>query len=202
LIAAGALGCSSLHGIAVGPVVASSEGRSSYGDELHLRAGLGSSDGSDLTTFEAGASARVTRRTQAVAADLGPAFARWFGPAFLSFSPTTGVAFERYAEKLFVDPALHGALMGGLALEESTVSVRPWDFMFGEPVPYAEPGVEPGSFLEHYARVRRKRTVLTLELRAGIEPRFTRDTLWTAGILVGLTFVSEEFNVRAFRFPR
>ncbi len=201
-MAASALGCSSLHGVAVGPVLASSGGRSSYGDELHVRAGLGSSDGAGLTTFDAGASVRVTKRTQSLAGDLGPAFARWFGPALLSFGPTTGLAVERYAGKLFVDPALHGALMGGLALDESTVSVRPWNFMFGEPVPYFEPGAEPQPWLEQYARVRRNRTVLTLELRGGIEPRFTRDALWTAGILVGLTFVSEEFNVRAFRFPR
>jgi hypothetical protein len=201
-VAAGALGCSSLHGLAVGPVAASSEGRSGYGDELHVRAGAGSSDGADLTTFDVGASARVTRRSQSVAGELGPEFARWLGPAFLAFSPTTGFGFERYAGKLFVDPGLHGALLGGLTLDEATTTVRPWRFLFGEPVLLGpEPGARPWT-LDRYVGVRRSRTLLTLELRGGIEPRFTRGTLWTAGILVGLTFVSEEFSVLRPPWPR
>lgn len=181
----------------MGPVAASSEGRTSYGDELRVRKGVGSSDGGGLTTFDAGASVRVTKRTQSMTGDLGPTFSRWLGPTLLSFSPATGLGFERYAGKAFVDAALHGALTGGFVLDEATTTERPWQFMFGEPVLYeVEPGVGPPSKLEPHVTVRRRRTVLTLELRGGLEPRFTREPLWTAALLVGLTSVSEVFNVR------
>ncbi len=187
-------GCTSLHGFAVGPVAARSEGRTSYGDELRLRAGLGTSDGVDVETLDTGASLRVTERSQSLSADVGPTIAHWFGPATLGLNLATGLGFERYADKLFVDPAFHGAFSGGFVLDESRTRVRPMAIMPDVVDPrVGEPGL--GTWRERSCFVRRRRTVLTLELRGGYEPRSTRDPLLTAGVLVGLTFVNEVFSV-------
>jgi hypothetical protein len=104
----------------VGPVVARPPGiEKSYGAELQLREGAGSSDGAGLTVFELQGRAAVTERASAISVGLGPAYLHWLGPAALMgrISPMLGVQY--FDRTVFASAGLNGGLGLGFVLEES-----------------------------------------------------------------------------------
>ena len=183
-----------MSGLAVGPAVAQSGGRSSYGDELRLHAGLGTSDGVSLTTAEAQAMLRVTGSSQALNFAVGPAYTRWLGPSLVSFRAAPALGLARYDSVLFVDPSLTAAVGTGLVLGERSRAMRPWGLL-----PDVAGGLdEPRG----YETRRRERTVLTLGLTGSVEALGNRPVLLAVGLLVGLSWFDERFVAPAPILPR
>lgn len=180
LLASLALGCSRLSGVSVGPVVARPPGiEKSYGGELRLWQGAGSSDGDGLRVFELEGRAAVTERVSAISVGLGPGYLHWLGPAALTgrVSPALGVQY--FDRTVFASAGLHGGLGLGFALEESVHELRRWG-------PWME-AAPAGSI------VRRERTLLTLELTAAVDGHVRGATLAT-GLLVGIAWSVEQIS--------
>jgi hypothetical protein len=173
--------------VAAGPVVAyPDDGEPSYGDELRLRTGAGTSDGDDLAVAETGMRLLVTERSQSLGAELGPAYVLWLGPSAFTASFTPGLGVEHFDDKVFFNASLHGALGTGIVLDERVRRDHSWNWLVQmEGVPEGPP------------HVIRKRIVLTLDIAGGLDARTTRDPLFTVGVLVGIAWVNERYTVPA-----
>jgi hypothetical protein len=180
--------CTNVTRLGVGPVVAYPGGDGpSYGDELVLRRGIGTSDFEGISIAEYEARLLVTERTQAVSLGAGYAGLRWVGPALLTLNVTPALGLERCRGKPLGNVGIHGGTGLGFTLAQS-LSERPgW-----QPLPK-----HYRMHSREYVVRERERTVLTFELTGSVDARGTREPLLTAGFLVGLAFTSEsgEFDV-------
>ncbi len=173
--------CTNVTRVGVGPVAAfpDDEG-ASYGDELVVRRGIGTSDFASITAFEYEARALVTERSQALSLGAGPSYLPWLGPVLASMSLAPAVGIERVHEKVLGNLGLHGALGLGVTLSESFREARsaslPPDVISGD-----------GGYLTQA----RDRTLLGLELTGSVDVRGTRSPLLGLGLLVALTFTAE-----------
>jgi hypothetical protein len=176
-------GCSATTGLGVGPTATRTAGRSAYGDELRLHAGVGSSDGSSVTTVDARASLRVTSKDQALGLALGPSYAHWLGHGVVTLRAEPGLGLGRYDSVLFVEPGLTLGLGTGWVLGERERPIEPWSMiaaMEGAPV--------------SWTTVRRERRLLTLELTGGVEALGGRPALFHASLLVGIAWFDERYT--------
>jgi hypothetical protein len=153
--------------------------------------GVGSSNGASATTLDAAANLRLTKKTQALNFDLGPAYVHWLGRSLVTLRAAPGFGLERYDSVLFVDLALRGALGAGLVVGERTRELRHWSVL---------PEME-GVMDEGWMSLRRERTVLTLELTGAVEVLGARPVLLTAGVLVGISWFDETFTGERSRQP-
>jgi hypothetical protein len=177
-------GCSRLGGVSVGPMVARpSAMKASYGDELRLRHGAGSSDGSELSVFEFEGRLALTQRVGAVGVSIGPAYVRWLGPMALMARASGGFGAEYFDHTVFASAAAHGGFGLGFVLESSEQEQPrrgPW---------LAVPQPELGGSMR-----RRERTLLTLEPTGSVDAHVRGVTL-SAALLIGLSWSEEEFFV-------
>jgi hypothetical protein len=177
-------GCSQLARLGVGPVVARPDGsRAATGDELRVREGVGSSNGTEVSLLETEGRLVVTERTQALSLGVGPAYLRWFGPAALTVSLTPAFGAEYFDHTAFATAGVHGGLGLGFVLSGSERQSHPWGPWWPE--------------LEtlNLTFVRR-RTLLTLELAGAADAR-SRGTSLMAGVLIGIAWSDEQYEVEA-----
>jgi hypothetical protein len=182
-----AFGCSHMSRFALGPAVAyPDDGDASYGGELRVRTGAGSSDEKSATFLEVGGRLLVTERTQALGVGMGPAYLHWLGPSAITASLTPGLGVEHFQQKPFMNFSLNGSLGTGLVLEERVRGDRPWAI-----TPEAV-GLPDGTIL-----LRRDRVVLTLDVTGSIDARTTRQPLYGIGILIGVAKIGERYSIEA-----
>lgn len=176
-------GCSELGSLAVGPVAARPNGeQTSYGDELQLRFGAGSSDGEALSVLESQARLAITERASAVSVGLGPAHVRWLGPAALTarIAPQLGVAY--FDRTLFASAGLHAGLGLGAVLQESE-----------RPLAWGPWWPELQAATPQFRSLVRRRTLLTLELTGSADAQ-ARGAVLALGLLVGLAWSEEQYT--------
>lgn len=174
-------GCSRLGSVGVGPAIARPSGiEESYGDELRLRHGAGSSDGDSVTLLEVEGRAAVTERASAISVGLGPAYLRWLGPVALAGRITPALGAQYFARAPFASAGVHGGLSIGLVLESSQSERRSWG-----PWPAATQG-------RTGIMVGRERTLLTLEL-SGAADAHARGATLSAGLLLGIAWTDEQW---------
>jgi hypothetical protein len=180
------LGCSHLASLGVGPIVTRPSGeRASYGDELRVREGAGSSGEQGLTVIEAQARVAVAERASAAAVGAGPAYVRWLGPAALSARIAPMLGAQYFDRTVFASAGLHAGLGAGAVLVETEQVLPRWGPIWATGMPASETETES---------YRRERTLLTLELTFAADAQARGATL-TAGALIGLAW-SEEQRVR------
>ncbi len=182
--------CTKATRLGVGPVVAyPGDGAPSYGDALVLRRGVGTSDFESVGLLEYEARLLVTERTQAGSLGAGYAALRWLGPGLAGVSLTPALGAERIDDKALFNAGLHGGASFGVTLDErvSERRARPW---------MAMPDADLGDNAR-FIRVRRERSVLTLELMGSVDLRGTREPLYVLGLLLGLTWTHEQKDVAA-----
>jgi hypothetical protein len=176
------LGCSHLGSIGVGPAIARPTGiEKSYGDELRLRYGAGSSDDEAITLLEVEGRAALTERTSAISIGLGPAYLHWLGPVGLTGRITPALGAQYFAQTPFASAGVHGGLGVGFVLESSERELR----SFG-PWPAATQGPT-------WMMVVRERTLLTLELTGAADAHVHGATL-SAGLLLGIAWSDEQLS--------
>jgi hypothetical protein len=175
-------GCSHLGSVGVGPVLVRPSGvERSFGDELRLRQGGGSSDGEALTVVEAQARIAVAERASAVAVGLGPAYLSWFGPLSLTVRGAPMLGVQYFDRTVFPSAGLHGGLALGMTMgasERRSVSWRIW----------ADVPVDG-----RYERYVRERTLLTLELTGAADAQVRGATL-SAALLLGVAWSDEQLT--------
>jgi len=183
-----AFGCSHIARAAAGPVVAYPDERPSYGGELRVQGGAGTSDAKSAAFLEVGGRLLVTERTQALGAGVGPAYLLWLGPSAFRAAVMPGIGVERYLDKAFMNFSLHGSLGTALVLEGNVRRDRSWDFLPPEAM-----GFPP----DHRITLRRTRLLVTLDVTGNLDARTTREPLYGVGLLVGFARVSESYTVDA-----
>ena len=185
LVACCVAGCSELERLGVGPVVARPDSaKTSYGDELRVRIGAGTSDGRSLSVVETEGRLLVTNRTQALSFGVGPGYLHWFGPSALTVSLTPALGAEYFDRTLFASAGLHGGLGLGIVLAQNEHPQAPgmwWPALAG-----FNGGRRIG--------IVRRRTLLTLELTGAADAR-SRDTTLAAGLLIGIASSAERYYV-------
>jgi len=176
--------CTNVTRFGVGPVAAFPDDQgASWGDELILRRGIGTSDFSSIAAAEYEARALVTERTQALSLGAGPTYMPWLGPVLVSMSGTPAVGIERVHHKVLGNVGLHGGLGLSFPLAESLNESR------------HVPLVQMGPWNDGYVSQARDRTLLGFELTGSVDVRGTRAPLLAAGLLVQLTFTEERREV-------
>jgi hypothetical protein len=184
-LASAVAGCSHIQRLGVGPVaVRPDNGKTSYGDELRLRASAGTSDGRTLPVVEAEGRLLLSERTHSLTVGLGPAYLRWLGGHALLASFTPALGAEYFDRTLLASAGLHGGLGWGVTLseerDERSSSGMGW------------PEMEMGNQTP-YVTVSRQRTLLTLELTGAVDAR-SRGVSYAAGLLVGLAWSEEQWT--------
>jgi hypothetical protein len=181
-------GCSHMARIAAGPVAAYPDEKPSYGGELRVQGGAGTSDAEDAAFLEVGGRLLVTERTQALGAGVGPAYLLWLGPSAFRAAVMPGLGVERYLDKAFMNFSLHGSLGTALVVREDVRRDRSWDFAAPERL-----GLPP----DHRITLLRTRTLVTLDVTGNLDARTTREPLYGLGILIGFARVSESYAIEA-----
>jgi hypothetical protein len=154
--------------------------RGTYGAEFLARTAAGTGDSVGFGAVEAVARMQGTRHTQLFTFGLGPA---WFGApraglVTLDFTPMLGL--ERIDEKLIALTTLRGGGGFGLALERTEARREP---LWSGPM-------NRGDFEE----VTVDETALTLELVGGLDVPATRDAQFSAGLLVGIAWITQRYT--------
>jgi len=184
-----ASGCSQMMRVAAGPAAAyPDDGAPSYGGELRVRRGSGESDAEEAALLEVGGRLLVTERTQAIGAGMGGAYLHWLGPSAVTASIMPGLGVERFREKAFMNFSLHAALGTGLVLKESIGRDDRWHLFMPPEMTLPMP---------QRISLKRKRVVLTLDFTGSIDARTTRQPLYGVGILVGIAWIVERYDVDA-----
>lgn len=177
-----ALGCSHLGSVGVGPAIARPPGiEMSYGDELRLRQGAGSSDDDGVRLLEVEGRVAVTERASAISVGLGPAYLRWLGPVALTGRITPALGAQYFSRTPFASAGVHGGLSVGFVLESSEHelgSFGPWPAVARDPT---------------WSVVGRERTLLTLEL-SGAADAHGRGATLSAGLLLGIAWSDEQLR--------
>lgn len=189
-----ALGCSHLGSVGVGPAIARPSGiEKSYGAELRLRHGTGSSGDDGLTLLEVEGRAALTERASAISIGLGPAYLHWLGPVALTGHITPAVGAQYFDRIVFASAGVHGGFGLGFVLESSESELRSWG-----PWPAATQGPT-------WTMVMRERTLLTLELTGAADAHVRGATL-SAGLLLGIAWSGEQLSKKREQpapwFPR
>jgi len=173
----------------VGPAIARPTGiEKSYGAELRLRHGTGSSDDDGLTLLEVEGRAAVTERASAISIGLGPAYLHWLGPVALAGRLTPAVGAQYFDRIVFASAGVHGGLGLGFVLESSESELRSWG-----PWPAATQGPT-------WTMVMRERTLLTLELTGAADAHVRGATL-SAGLLLGIAWSDEQLSKKREELP-
>jgi hypothetical protein len=183
-----ALGCSHLGSVGLGPAIARPGGvERSYGSELRLRHGAGSSDGEGVTLLELEGRAAVTPRASAISLGLGPAYLRWLGPLALTGRVTPALGAQYFARTPFASAGVHGGLSLGFVLQtsEQPWSVGPWPAAMRDPT---------------WLTTVRERTLLTLELTGAVDAHVRGSTL-AAGLLLGIAWSDEQLSKKRADVP-
>jgi hypothetical protein len=149
-----------------------------------VRKGAGGSDSQEASFLEYGGRLLVTERTQAIGVGMGGAYLRWLRPGVLMASIMPGLGVERFRDKPFMNLSLHGSLGTGFVLKEGLRRDRSWA-LTPEMV-----GLPDGTI-----SVVRGRFLLTLDVTGAIDARTTRQPLYGIGILVGLAWIAERYEV-------
>jgi hypothetical protein len=176
--------CTNVTRLSAGPAVAfPGDGHRSYGEEIVLRRGVGTSDFESIGVAEYEARLLVSQETHALSLGAGYGAMKWWGDgiAFANLGPAFG--FELTRGKPLGNAGLHGALGFGWTFEESR-SQRPARWLAF------------GMDRESYVTVERKRRAVTLELMGSADLRGTRQPLYTVGVLLGVAFTNEQDDVQ------
>jgi hypothetical protein len=146
--------CTNVTRLSAGPAVAfPGDGHESYGEEIVLRRGIGTSDFDSIGVGEYEARLLVTQETHALSLGTGYSAMKWWGDglAFANLDPALG--FELTRGKPLGNAGLHGALGFGWTFEETRSQRRPHWFML--------PGT-CGIDCDRYVTIERRRRVVTL----------------------------------------
>jgi len=172
--------CSHLGSVAFGPIVTRPSGHErSFGDELRLRRGAGSSEGNSLTVVEAQARLAIAGRVSALLVGAGPAHVHWAGPIAFTLRAAPMLGVQYFDETVFASAGAHGGLGLGVTLAESERKAPSW-YLIELPPPKSDSEL-----------VVRERTLLTLELSGAADAQARGATL-SAGVLVGLAWSEEQ----------
>lgn len=175
--------CSNVTRLSAGPAVAfPGDGHESYGEEIVLRRGIGTSDFETIGMLDYEARLLVTEETQALSLGAGPSAIKWWGDGLAFASATPALGFELTRGKPLGNAGLHGALGFGWTIEEERSQRRPRWMTFGLDG-------------ERYVTVERRRRVVTLELAGSVDLRGTRQPLYTLGVLLGIAFTNEQDDI-------
>jgi hypothetical protein len=179
--------CTNVTRVSVGPVAAfPGKGHVSYGEQISVRRGIGTSDftSGDVMGYEG--RLLVTQETQALSLGVNYGAFRWSGPAllFLDLGPSFGIELTR--EKPLGNAGLHGALGFGWTFDEQRRQRRARWALLPEAC---------GMDCDRHATIERERRVVTLELTGSADLRGTRQPLYTYGILLGIAFTDEQDDV-------
>jgi hypothetical protein len=178
--------CTNVSRVSAGPTVAfPGDGRESYGEEIVLRRGIGTSDFESIGIAEYEARLLVTEETHALSLGAGYSAMQWWGDGltFASLGPALG--FELTREKPLGNAGLRGALGFGWTFE-GTRNQRPARWLLPEVC---------GIDCDRHVTVERRRRVVTLELTGSANLRGTRQPLYTLGVLLGVAFTDEQDDV-------
>jgi hypothetical protein len=185
--------CTNVTRVSAGPAVAfPGDGHESYGEEIVLRRGIGTSDFETIGTMEYEARLLVSQETHALS--LGPGYSamKWWGDglAFASLDPAFGLELTR--GKPLGNAGLHGALGFGWTIEEERAQ-RPARWTIVPEICALD--------CPRYVTIERRRRVVTLELTASANLRGTRQPLYTLGLLLGIALTDEQDDVELPREP-
>lgn len=175
--------CTNVTRLSAGPAVAfPGDGHRSYGEEIVLRRGIGTSDFDSIGVGEYEARLLVSEETHALSLGAGFGAMQWWGDGmtFANLGPALG--FELTRGKPLGNAGLHGSLGFGWTFEETRSRRRPRWLIFGMD-------------RERFLTVERKRRVVTLELMGSADLRGTRQPLYTLGILLGVAFTNEQDDI-------
>jgi hypothetical protein len=175
--------CTNVTRLSAGPAVAfPGNGHESYGEEIVLRRGIGTSDFESIGVGEYEARLLVSEETHALSLGAGVGAMKWWGDglAFAHAAPAFG--FELTRGKPLGNAGLHGALGFGWTFDETQSRHPPKWMIFGMD-------------RERYLTVERKRRVVTLELMGSADLRGTRQPLYTLGVLLGVAFTNEQDDI-------
>jgi hypothetical protein len=177
-------GCTNVTRLSAGPAAAfPGEGRVSYGQELVLRRGIGTSDFEAIGVMEYETRLLVTEETQALAAGAGYSAMRWFGPALVFANLDPALGFELTRGKPLGNAGLHGALGYGWAFADERRQHRARWALLPEAC---------GIDCDRQVTVERIRKSVTVELAGSVDVRGTREPLFTLGVLLGIAFTHEQ----------
>jgi hypothetical protein len=181
--------CTNVTRLSAGPAVAfPGDGHESFGEELVLRRGIGTSDFDSIGIAEYEARLLVGQETHALSLGAGYSAMKWWGDGLAFASVTPALGFELTREKPLGNAGLHGALGFGFTIEEERQQ---------RPARWLVVGVDR----ERYVTVERRRRVATLELVGSAALRGTREPLYTLGVLLGVAFTNEQDDVELPPLP-
>lgn len=187
--------CTNVSRLSAGPVLAlPGNGHESYGEQISVHRGIGTSDFDSIGIAEYEARLLVTEETQALSLGAGYSGMKWWGSglAFVNLDPALGLEITR--EKPLGNAGLHGALGFGFTFDEQR-SQRPvhWRPDVVDPCPFRDCSV--------FQTIERNRSLITLELTGSADLRGTRQPLYTLGLLLGVTFTNEQDDVELPPIP-
>jgi hypothetical protein len=175
--------CTNVTRLSAGPAVAfPGDGHESFGEEVVLRRGIGTSDFESIGIAEYEARLLVGEETHALSLGAGFSALNWWGDGLLLASVTPALGFELTREKPLGNAGLHAALGLGWTIEEHRDQ---------RPVRWLLVGVDR----ERYVTVERRRRAVTLELVGSAAVRGTRQPLYTLGALLGIAFTNEQDDI-------
>jgi hypothetical protein len=179
--------CTNVTRLSAGPAVAfPGDGHQSYGEEIALRRGIGTSDFESIGTLEYAARLLVSQETHALSLGGGYSAMKWWGNglALASLNPAFGVEVTR--GKPLGNAGLHAAMGFGWTFEEERSHRQ------------ARWTMQPaycGNECWRYLTVERRRRVVTLELTGSANLRGTRQPLYTFGLLLGVALTDEQDDI-------
>jgi hypothetical protein len=179
--------CTNVTRLSAGPAVAfPGDGRESYGEEIVLRRGIGTSDFESIGIAEYEARLLVTQETHVLSLGGGVAAMEWWGNGLALASLNPAFGFELTRGKPLGNAGLHGALGFGWTFEEErTQRQARWTI-----VPEL-----CGIDCARYVTIERRRRIVTLELTGSADLRGTRDPLYAVGLLLGVAFTDEQDDI-------
>jgi hypothetical protein len=179
--------CTNVTRLSVGPAVAfPGDGHESYGEEIVLRRGIGTSDFESIAMLEYATRLLVSQETHALSLGGGFSAMKWWGDglALASLGPAFGLEVTR--GKPLGNAGLHGALGFGWTFEEERAE-RPARWTINPEVCALN--------CARYVTIERRRRVVTLELTGSANLRGTRQPLYTLGLLLGVAFTDEQDDI-------
>jgi hypothetical protein len=192
--------CTNVTRLSAGPAVAfPGDGHESYGEEIALRRGIGTSDFESIGTLEYAARLLVSQETHALSLGGGYSAMKWWGDglALASLNPAFGLEVTR--GKPLGNAGLHAAMGFGWTFDEER---RRYPARWRTTVPEI-----CGNNCPSYVTIERRRRVLTLELTGSANLRGTRQPLYTLGFLLGVALTDEQDDIEVppgphlFRLP-
>lgn len=180
--------CTNVTRLSAGPAVAfPGDGRESYGEQIVLRRGIGTSDFESIGIAEYEARLLVTEETHALSLGGGLAAMEWWGNGLALASLNPAFGFELTRGKPLGNAGLHGALGFGWTFEEENDQREArWTTVLQEACPIE---------CSRYVTIERRRRVVTLELTGSADLRGTRQPLYTLGLLLGVAFTDEQDDI-------